>query len=154
MKNTLLILLALALVSCATTASTTSGASSGNSSVSVAPANSPITLAPSTKGHVAFYFVAGLKYKETQTAFAEYIYTYEKSKSGLEAEGLTWSYHSRLPIEIENNGLTLSVGAKSLSQSAGVIFIKKGGKFRIVYGVYNHVDLVKMAQEYFINRRP
>jgi len=106
----------------------------------------------SPRGHVAFFFTGGMQYKDNRLAYGEFIYGYESAKKSLLSEGYSYSYHSKLPLEIENGGLTLSFGAKNLSQAAGLVFIKSNGRFRIVYGIYSGADIVKMAREYFLRK--
>lgn len=107
----------------------------------------------SPRGHVAFFFTGGMQYKDNRLAYGEFIYGYESAKKSLLSEGYSYSYHSKLPLEVKNGDLTLSFGAKNLSQAAGMVFIKSNGRFRIVYGIYSGVDIVKMSREYF-RRRP
>jgi len=107
----------------------------------------------SPKGHVAFFFTGGMQYRDNREAYGEFVYGYESAKPSLLSEGYSYSYHSKLPLEIDNGGLTLSLGAKNLSQAAGFVLIKNNGRFRVVYGIFSGADVVKMAREYF-RRRP
>jgi len=106
----------------------------------------------SSRGHVAFFFTGGMQYKDNRKAYGEFVYGYESAKNGLLSEGYSYSYHSKLPLEIENGDLTLSLGAKNLSQAAGFVLIKNNGRFRVVYGIYTGHDIVKLAREYFMRR--
>lgn len=102
-----------------------------------------------SRGHMAFFFIGNLTTKKLQSAFADFIFYYEKVKPTLQGAGFTYSYHSSLPIDVKNGDLTLSLGTPNLTQAAGVVMIKHGGRFRIVYGVYSDVALMKIAREYF-----
>ena len=130
---------ALMLMSCATTHEQ--------------PGAPPPPMQQSAKGHVAFFFTAGMQASENRKAYGEFIYGYEGAKGSLRSEGYSYSYHSTLPLSIANGDLTLSLGKKNLSEAAGVVFIKSNGRFRVIYGVYAPNVIVRTAMEYF-DRRP
>ena len=110
-------------------------------------------LSPSTgKGHVIFFFTAGMERAEYRKAYGEFIYSYNSAKDMLKGEGYTYALESSMPISISNGGLSVSLGKKNLSQSAGVIFVRPGGTFRVSYGVFKSMDILKMARDYFRRR--
>jgi len=139
-KNALVLLLVLFVSSCAT-----------------GQADRPRTDVPpmtqSPKGHVAFFFLAGMEYRSTREAYGEFIYGYEAAKRSLLGEGYSYSYHSELPLAIGNGDLRLTLSKDNLSQGAGLVLVKSKNRFRIVYGIFNGADIVKMSREYF-QRRP
>ena len=112
-----------------------------------------VELSPAvSKGHVIFFFTAGMEREEYRKAYGEFIYSYESAKNLLKGEGYTYTLESKMPITISNGGLSVSLGKKNLSQSAGVIFVKPGGTFKVSYGVFKGMDILNMARDYFRRR--
>jgi hypothetical protein len=134
-----LILLALALASCASTG--------GRAGLDLPG------MEQSARGHVAFFFTGGMEYRSNRAAYGEFIYGYESSKKPLLSEGYSYSYHVELPLVIDNGDLKLSLSKDNLWQGAGLVLIKSNNRFRVVYGIFTAPDIVKMSREYF-QRRP
>lgn len=121
-------------------------------SPSLALAAGTDAITPGEKGHVAFFFTAGMGAKGAQKAYGDFIYSYEQARRTLESMGYTSSYHSSLPIRINNNGLILALDKSSLSQGAGLVLIRKGGRFSVAYGVYSEASIMKLVKQYFGRR--
>jgi hypothetical protein len=136
----LILLAALALASCAS-------ADVDGTNLDLPP------LEQSAKGHVAFFFTGGMEYKDNRAAYGEFIYGYASAKRSLLSEGYSYSYHSELPLEIDNGDLKLSLSKDNLWQGAGLVLVKSKNRFRVIYGIFTGPDIVKMSREYF-TRRP
>ena len=140
LKHLTVLLMALALASCAS-------AGGDGADLDLPP------LEQSARGHVAFFFTGGMEYQKNRAAYGEFIYGYESAKRSLLSEGYSYSYHAKLPLEIDNGDLKLTLSKDNLWQGAGLVLIKSNNRFRVVYGIFTGPDIVKMSREYF-QRRP
>ncbi len=98
-------------------------------------------------GHIFFYNLdENAVQDETK---ADYEFYYHKNKKRLPREGVSSSFHTKLPIK--NNtcfGNEISIDVTSLDSSLGYVFVKPNMQQKVVGGVLTDIDLCNIVNEF------
>jgi hypothetical protein len=103
-----------------------------------------------TLGHVGFFYISPVKTDADFEVHDDFQHYYKNITPWLVKNGLSFSYHSKVPITLnlgEDTSLTLQ--KDDLKGELGFILSKGDGSHKILYGVHTGVDIMMAVRDFF-----